>query len=550
MNRSHLILVFILVSMVFVACQTATPTSAPTAVPTVVRTNTPAPTVAPTATATPVPISVIVEAESFVKQDGGTAVKTSDRPATSGNVCVSSWDNKDHWIEWEVNIPQDGEYQMVMRYAGGRAWTVYREFQIDGKTPSDAFKKIVWETTGGFGRNAAEWKNLVVSDSNNQPALLKLTKGKHTIRGINLGGDSGNGGGNIDLIAFLSKDVKPDSLNLALGIPTPTPVVLKAPTADPSVKVDPGIPVGFASANGGTTGGKGGPTYVVSDKETFKAAVAGDEPRIVVVSGTITLDLGVQTLVGSNKTIIGQKDAKLVQGGIRIENKRNIIIKNIIFEDAHDANPGWPATKASSDNITIDRGAANVWVDHNTFSDGPHVDNESQNHDGALDVSGGSFITASYNYFFNHDKVNLIGSDDANIQDRGQLKITFHHNYYEGTVQRHPRVRFGEVHVYNNYYKAIQLYGIGIGVEGKIYSEANYFENVPEAWRFYDSEAMPGFIKDVGSILVNSGKVDAKPSGITWEPAKYYAYKVDPGQSVKDIVLKYAGAGKPDAPAQ
>src|SRR3989304_4017277 len=85
----------------------------------------------------------------------------------------------------------------------------------------------------------ASLKNLVVSDSNKQPVLIKLSKGKHTVRGINLGGDSGNGGGNLDLIAFLSKDVKPEALNLALGIPTPTPIVLKAPTADPSVKVDP-----------------------------------------------------------------------------------------------------------------------------------------------------------------------------------------------------------------------------------------------------------------------------------------------------------------------
>ena len=548
MSRTVLIIAIFLIAVAWVACAPTTPVAVPTASPSAARTVTSAPPSAPPNTPASASVSVIIEAESFLKQEGGQAIKTTDRPATSGNLCITSWDNPNHWIEWEVDIPQTGEYQLVLRYAGGRAWTVYREFQIDGKTPNDAFKKIVWETTGGFGRSASEWKNLVVSDSNKQTALVNLAKGKHIVRGINLGGDGANGGGNLDLLAFLSKDVKPESLNLALGIPTPTPIVLRAPTADATVKVDPGTPVGFASANGGTIGGRGGPTFVVSDKETLKAAVADDQPRIIVVSGTITLDLGVQTLVGSNKTIIGLKDAKLVQGGLRIENKRNVIIKNIIFEDAHDPNPGWPDTKASADNITIDRGSTNIWVDHCTFSDGPHVDNESQNHDGALDVSGGSFITVSYNYFYNHDKVNLVGSDDRNIQDRGQLKITWHHNLYEGTVQRHPRVRFAENHLYNNYYKNVQLYGIGLGVEAQVYSEANYFENVPEPWRFYDSPEMPGYIKDIGSFLTNSIKIRDRPEGIKWNPTSYYSYKADLAQNVKDLVLKYAGAGKPDAP--
>jgi hypothetical protein len=177
------------------------------------------------------------------------------------------------------------------------------------------------------------------------------------------------------------------------------------------------------------------------------------------------------------------------------------------------------------------------------------VDNESRNHDGALDVSGGSYITVSYNHFYNHDKVNLVGSDDKNVQDRGQLKITWHHNLYDGTIQRHPRVRFAENHVFNNYYRNVQLYGIGVGVEAKIYSEANYFENVAEPWRFYDNAEMPGYIKDVGSVFVNSSKIPDRAAGIQWNPSSYYAYKADPAESVKDIVLKYAGAGKPDAPA-
>ena len=45
--------------------------------------------------------------------------------------------------------------------------------------------------------------------------------------------------------------------------------------------------VGFASQNGGTTGGKGGQTVTVSNYKDFKAAVQSKDAKIVIVDGTI-----------------------------------------------------------------------------------------------------------------------------------------------------------------------------------------------------------------------------------------------------------------------
>src|SRR4051812_47844195 len=74
-------------------------------------------------------------------------------------------------------------------------------------------------------------------------------------------------------------------------------------------------------------------------------------------------------------------------------------------------------------------------------------------HDGLLDVTNNAdLITVSWNEFRDHDKVNLIGSSNTRLTDRGTLRATFHHNLYENVGQRTPRVRFGDVHVYNNYY--------------------------------------------------------------------------------------------------
>ena len=75
----------------------------------------------------------------------------------------------------------------------------------------------------------------------------------------------------------------------------------------------------------------------------------------------------------------------------------------------------------------------------------------------------------------------LIGHSDGSAgTDIGHLKVTIHHNFFDGSRQRHPRVRFGEpVHVYNNYFRANELYGVASTMNAGVLVEGNYFENVP-----------------------------------------------------------------------
>jgi pectate lyase len=85
----------------------------------------------------------------------------------------------------------------------------------------------------------------------------------------------------------------------------------------------------------------------------------------------------------------------------------------------------------------------------------------------------------SWNRFRNHDKAMLIGSSDSASADRGKLRVTLHHNLFERIGQRAPRVRFGQVHLYNNYYDvrntASYQYSWGVGIESAIYAEENFF---------------------------------------------------------------------------
>ena len=197
--------------------------------------------------------------------------------------------------------------------------------------------------------------------------------------------------------------------------------------------------------------------------------------------------------VGSNTTIVGVNGARLEHGSLNLANVSNVIIRNLEVTDAADCFPSWDPTDGSAGNwnslydLVSLSGATNVWIDHNTFSDGNNHDADQplyfgrpyQVHDGATDIIRGSdLVTVSWNDYYDHDKTMLIGSTDTPGVDVGKLRVTVHHNRFGNVIQRAPRVRFGQVDVYNNLYVATDdeySYSLGVGVESSIYAENNYF---------------------------------------------------------------------------
>ncbi|WP_199614037.1 pectate lyase family protein [Paenibacillus alkalitolerans] len=283
------------------------------------------------------------------------------------------------------------------------------------------------------------------------------------------------------------------------------------------------VPVGFAATGSGMTGGEGGKTVTVSTAEELIRYMQESDPYVIQVSGTISLN-GIHK-VTSNKTIIGLgSSAHITGGGLRISGAQDVIVRNITFSNSPD------------DAIGVDKSSKHVWIDHNNFMSSA---------DGLVDIKeASSYVTVSWNKFYNHDKTALIGHNDNTVGDMDNLKVTYHHNWFDGTVQRHPRVRYGEVHVYNNYYSGVQSYGIGVGVEAKIYSEQNYFENTKKAVTYIDKPEKPGYIKDIGSYFVDTPQPELRLDGVTWNPGDYYEYKADKAADVKSIVMNGAGVGK------
>ncbi|MEW2384640.1 hypothetical protein AB0873_21475 [Micromonospora sp. NPDC047707] len=71
-----------------------------------------------------------------------------------------------------------------------------------------------------------------------------------------------------------------------------------------------------------------------------------------------------------------------------------------------------------------------------------------------------------------------MGSSNTVGPDVGRLNVTLHHNLFDGVRQRLPRVRFGQVDVYNNHYRLAGdgfAYAIGIGVRSAVHVERNAF---------------------------------------------------------------------------
>lgn len=331
----------------------------------------------------------------------------------------------------------------------------------------------------------------------------------------------------------------------------------------------------------------------------------------------------IEIMIPSNTTIVGVgSDAKIVKGNLRIGgDAENVIIRNIAFEDAFDYFPGWdpgdsfkidksypgcqdtfvdantgpqkcPGGRWNSeyDSISVN-GGKRVWIDHCSFNDGdrqdkmfppvyPFPQNEItqkvQHHDGMVDITNGAdFVTISYSVFKDHDKAFLIGGSDSSKLDPGKLNVTIHNNYFENVGQRAPRVRFGKVHTYNNYFVGdaagnddpklsgyenhvnslkgkhthnIFRQALGAGKDSAIYSEANVFEIKNGGSEFAVVNMGGKVFFDQGSI-VNGKPFELKVSkplspDVGWKPTLYGKNKVRPASEVPAYVKANAGPGK------
>ena len=199
-------------------------------------------------------------------------------------------------------------------------------------------------------------------------------------------------------------------------------------------------------------------------------------PLIIRMIGQITdltYMLGGDLVIENNNNALSYitlegigNDATAYGWGIRAKNASNIEIRNIGVMNV-DSSEG--------DNIGLQQDNDYVWVHNCDFFYGkPGGDADQIKGDGALDCKKSTYVTFSYNHFWDNGKSNLLGLSEGTTEG---LYITYHHNWYDHSDSRHPRIRYYSAHVYNNYYDGNSKYGVGSTLGSSVFVEGNFFRN-------------------------------------------------------------------------
>ncbi|KAL3487688.1 pectin lyase fold/virulence factor [Aspergillus germanicus] len=224
---------------------------------------------------------------------------------------------------------------------------------------------------------------------------------------------------------------------------------------------------GFASLNGGTTGGRGGETVTVRKLDDLIRYAASSDPLIIRINGMIKVrPFGFEVPVKSDKTIIGVgAKSGLEDGGLNINAQRNVIIRNLKIHGTYDGVSNWAGKEGDYDAIQVDN-STNIWIDGNHLT---------EMGDGLIDLRRDTdYVTVSKNLIEKHNKAFGIGWTENIIS-----KVTINDNFFHSTNVRNPSggaMKYG--HLYNNYYRNITGYGNYARGNTEMLIETSYFEDV------------------------------------------------------------------------
>ncbi len=345
----------------------------------------------------------------------------------------------------------------------------------------------------------------------------------------------------------------------ALAVAAGTGAVLSMPGSAAAVT---GSATGYATQNGGTTGGAGGQTVRATTGTAIHQALcsraSSSTPIIIQVEGTINHGNTAKVSGDSCSTAAGVIELKQIsnvtiegvgsgavfdQLGIHIRESSNIIIQNVTVKNVKKS--GSP-TSNGGDAIGMESGVRNVWVDHVSLE---ASGGESEGYDGLFDMKDDTkYVTLSYSTLRNSGRGGLIGSSESDVSNSF---ITFHHNKYENIDSRAPLLRGGTAHMYNNHYVSLNESGINSRAGAKAKVDNNYFEDSKDVLGTFYTDAA-GYWQVSGNIFDNvtwsEPGSDNNPAGPNPQSnttvSVPYSYSLDSASCVPSIVSQTAGANK------
>ena len=217
----------------------------------------------------------------------------------------------------------------------------------------------------------------------------------------------------------------------------------------------------------------------------------------------------------SQVTFEGIGDDATLNAGVAVFQSTNIEIRNIGFML-------WGGGR-DGDGIALKK-TTGVWIHNNDIFYGlPGHDKDQVKGDGSLDLKDNSqYVTISYNHFWDSGKSSLCGMKS----ESGPNYICYHHNWFDHTDSRHPRLRTMSIHVFNNYYDGVSKYGVGVTCGGQAFVEKNYFRNCkyPMLISLQGSDMLGGkgtFSKESGGMIKSFGNyMTGHQAYVTYEQDK------------------------------
>jgi pectate lyase len=288
--------------------------------------------------------------------------------------------------------------------------------------------------------------------------------------------------------------------------------------------------IGFgASANGG----ENGCVYRVTSLAdaglgSLREGAESVEPLWIVfdVEGDIELSSAIQ--FGSNKTVDGRGAAVRVRNyGFTISaGDSNVIVTNLTFIGNR--------MGSNNDAFQIADAAQKIWIDHCDLSNYG---------DGLIDIThGATEVTVSWSVFSVHRFAVLIGRHEMDTEDVN-IRVTLHHNWWNQTESYAPRLRFGRVHLYNNFIDRWQTSAAAVTMGGEIYSESNIFVAASDKQALATApgqDAMRGRAKSIGDALLGDATTEPWEADQVFNPP--YRYVASPANDILQAdIVAHAG---------
>lgn len=153
-------------------------------------------------------------------------------------------------------------------------------------------------------------------------------------------------------------------------------------------------------------------------------------------------------------------DATIKEFGFLVRNAKSVEFRNFAI------------MRCMDDGISLDTDNSNIWIHNMDMFYGKHGSGDHVKGDGAIDVKSDSkYVTVSYCRHWDTGKSNMFGMKG----ESGPNYISYHHNWFDHSDSRHPRVRTMTVHVYNNFFDNVAKYGVGATTGASVFVENNYF---------------------------------------------------------------------------